>query len=299
MGKRPFGRFCYFVPMWDETYLHELIQKGLSEDVGEGDHTTLALIPETARAKMECWFKDEGIVAGIQIAKAVFTFLNNRVQFDERYRDGDFVHGPQLLFTVEGPLRSLLIGERLALNLLQRLSGIASTTYEMVQQIRHTKAKLLDTRKTTPLLRQLEKWAFQLGGGVNHRFGLYDAILIKDNHIDYVGDVYRATLLADHYRKQHQLSLPLIVEIRSLEELRNIDFFVQHADRLLLDNFTVKALAEAVQWVQGKIPLEASGGVTQENVKAIAETGVDFISTGYPMHSYRSKDISLKLVTHS
>ncbi len=279
--------------------LQWIIQESLKEDTNAiGDLTTQAIVPSDARLTMVAYYKEDtfAIIAGIAFAKALFEYLDPNMQWEAYVEDGDKIEGFTPLFKIIGNARALLTGERTALNAMQRMSGIATLTHQAVQQIQHTKAKLLDTRKTTPLVRFLEKWAVAIGGGVNHRFGLYDAVMIKDNHIDFAGSLTKAFQKVKQYLEQQALDVPIIVEVRNFDELEEA-LALEGITRILLDNFSTEDLRKAVQRVQGKIPLEASGGITIERLKAVAETGVDFISVGFITHQARAKDIALKVVS--
>lgn len=271
----------------------DFIQQALAEDVREGDHTSLSCIKEDSHGKAQLHVKDEGILAGVELAEMIFRYLDPGIQFRSILKDGEAVRHGQIAFELTGNARAILIGERLALNCMQRMSGIATLTHDFVQRIEGFKAKILDTRKTTPLFRAAEKWAVRIGGGVNHRFGLYDMILIKDNHIDYCGGIVKAIEAANQYLKEKHLTIPIEVETRTMEDVKRV---IQHGgvNRIMLDNFTLKALREAVKLIAGKFETEASGGVNLDTVRDIAETGVDYISVGAITHSYRSLDLSLK-----
>ena len=229
----------------------------------------------------------------MELAEMIFRYLDPGIQFRSILKDGEAVRHGQIAFELTGNARAILIGERLALNCMQRMSGIATLTHDFVQRIEGFKAKILDTRKTTPLFRAAEKWAVRIGGGVNHRFGLYDMILIKDNHIDYCGGIVKAIEAANQYLKEKHLTIPTEVETRTMEDVKRV---IQHGgvNRIMLDNFTLKALRGAVKLIAGKFETEASGGVNLDTVRDIAETGVDYISVGAITHSYRSLDLSLK-----
>ncbi len=277
--------------------MHEffIIANALVEDVRDGDHTGLAIVPEDAKGTAKVFFKDEGILAGVDFTKKLVAFADPSLKTQYHFQDGDYLHKGQVVMTLQGNLRNLLKIERLLLNVMQRMSGIATTTYQAVREIKHTKAQLLDTRKTTPLLRILEKQAVKIGGGTNHRFGLFDAIMIKDNHIKYAGNIEKALRKTRKYMEEKNLKIPVVVEVKNKDEL-NVALQFTWLTRILLDNMTPAELRECVAVTQGKIPLEASGGITMQNLREVAETGVDYISVGFITHSYKAKDISMKIV---
>jgi nicotinate-nucleotide pyrophosphorylase (carboxylating) len=271
----------------------DFVQQALAEDVREGDHTSLSCIKEDSFGKAQLHVKDEGILAGVELAEMIFRHLDPGIRFRRILKDGEAVHHGQIAFEITGNARAILIGERLALNCMQRMSGIATLTHEFVQRVEGFKSKILDTRKTTPLFRAAEKWAVRIGGGENHRFGLYDMILIKDNHIDYCGGIVKAIDRANQYLKEKHMAIPIEVETRTVDDVNKV---IQHGgvNRIMLDNFTLAALRESVKLIAGKFETEASGGVNLDTVRDIAATGVDYISVGAITHSYRSLDLSLK-----
>jgi nicotinate-nucleotide pyrophosphorylase (carboxylating) len=273
--------------------IDEFIRNAVQEDIGEGDHTSLACIPESAVGRAKMIVKERGVLAGIGIAEQIFYFIDPNLQVKSTAEDGILVDPGTVVMTVSGKARSILMAERLALNCIQRMCGIATLTRKVVDKIDGLNAKILDTRKTTPGLRFLEKMAVQIGGGVNHRFGLYDMMMIKDNHIDYAGGIEAAITLADEYRKNHGLDIKLEIEARDLEEVDEI-LRVGLIDRIMLDNFSFEDMRTAVAKIPEGIETEASGGITMENVRQYAECGVDFISMGALTHSVSSLDISLK-----
>lgn len=273
--------------------LNDFINSAIDEDCGNGDHTSLASIPKNTIGKAQLILKDNGIVAGIELSKYIFKFVDRELDVDYRIADGSrFLYG-EIGLVVKGSTHSILKAERLVLNCMQRMSGIATETDVYKSLISHTSAKLLDTRKTTPNFRMLEKWAVKIGGGENHRFGLFDMILIKDNHVDYSGGIENAVLNTLAYLKKEQKDLKIIVEVRNLNELEQL-LKLNCIYRVLLDNMPNEMLKEAVKLVNKKFLTEASGGVSKETIVGIAETGVDFISVGKLTHSYKSLDISLK-----
>jgi nicotinate-nucleotide pyrophosphorylase (carboxylating) len=273
--------------------IQNFILTALHEDIGNGDHTTLASIPSNVIGKAQLILKDEGILAGIEVALEIFRHVDRNIDIKTNKRDGDsFVKG-EIALWVEGSVHSILKSERLVLNTMQRMSGIASYTHELQKSIAHTKTKVLDTRKTTPNFRMLEKWAVLIGGGVNHRYGLYDMILLKDNHIDYLGSVEQALRNAKEYIKNTGLKLDIEVEARTLMDVHAI-LKEGGAKRILLDNMSLEQLRSAVQIIGQQMEIEASGGIDEKTIIQVAETGVDYISLGALTHSYKSKDMSLK-----
>lgn len=277
----------------DAEFIVMFVQDALAEDVGSGDHTSLSTIPAEAIQTATLLVKDEGVIAGIELAHFIFMMVDKRLQVTDALRDGDLVSKGDIAFTVKGPARSITIAERLVLNCMQRMSGIATTTWKMVQLVNDLPVKVVDTRKTTPLFRYFEKWAVRIGGGHNHRYALYDMILIKDNHVDYAGGTVNAIDRACTYLAEKKLDLKIEIEVRNFREL---DEVLAHGkiDRILLDNFSVEDLRKAVKTVDHRYVTEGSGGITTENLRAYAETGVDEISVGALTHSIRSLDLSLK-----
>jgi nicotinate-nucleotide pyrophosphorylase (carboxylating) len=273
--------------------LNKFIELALAEDIGDGDHTSLATIPASAQKKARLLVKDDGILAGAELAEKIFHHYNPSFKIDFLKRDGDKIKKGDVAFLVEGPARDILSCERLVLNCMQRMSGIATLTHKINQELNGLNTKLLDTRKTTPLFRYMEKWAVKIGGGVNHRFALYDMIVIKDNHIDFAGGINNAIKNTELYLKNEGKNLKIEVEARTLDDVREI---LRHPSvfRVLIDNFTPEKLAEAIKLVNKKIETEASGGITIDTVRAYALTGVDYISCGALTHSYKSLDLSLK-----
>ncbi|HAW19335.1 MAG TPA: carboxylating nicotinate-nucleotide diphosphorylase [Flavobacteriales bacterium] len=272
----------------------EFIQNALKEDIGEGDHTTLACIPDGKMAEAQLLFKESGVASGFLVAEKIFQHVDPSLELDFKITDGARVTRGDVGFFVTGPARSILSSERLVLNLMQRMSGISTVTAHYVDLIAHTKAKVLDTRKTSPGLRLFEKDAVKFGGGTNHRFGLFDMILIKDNHIDAAGGIHQALSNTAKYQRERGVKLPVEIEVRSFEELRTV-LDIGGVDRIMLDNFSVDQTREAVGICNGSVPLESSGGITQETIVGYAEANVDFISVGALTHSLRSLDISLKI----
>lgn len=273
--------------------IDQFIRQSLSEDIGDGDHSSLACIPEDARRKAKLLVKEEGVLAGVQLAVRIFNVVDSGLAIDLRIADGTEVKPGDIAFYVEGSARSILAAERLVLNLMQRMSGIATRTRLVTKAIEGTGAQVLDTRKTTPGLRYLEKWAVRIGGGVNHRFGLYDMIMLKDNHIDYAGGIQAAMARVRAYQNAHQTQLDVEVEVRNFEELEAV-LGETGVTRVMLDNFSPPDVKEAVKRVGKRLETEASGGITLADVRQYAEAGVDFISMGALTHSVKSLDLSLK-----
>jgi len=273
----------------------DFIRRALSEDVGDGDHTTLSTIPASAKGKARLLVKQDGILAGVEIARSVFAQVDSSLTFTKLLEDGAVIKPGDVAFYLEGPSRSITIGERLALNFMQRMSGIATKTHRIQSLIADTKCKLLDTRKTTPGFRHFEKEAVRIGGGVNHRFGLYDMILVKDNHVDFAGGVPQALQQVKNYLVDTGKTLRVEVEARNMKEVMQI---VESgiAFRVLLDNMTPAQIAEAVQWIDGRLETEASGGITEVNIREYALAGVDYVSMGALTHQIQSLDLSLKAV---
>lgn len=269
------------------------IEQALQEDVGDGDHTSLATVPKGRQGKAEVLIKDQGILSGIEEAVAIFHQVDPALEVEVLIQDGSAVQYGDKPLIVQGNIHSILMAERLVLNVMQRMSGIATITNSIASLISGTKAKVLDTRKTTPLLRFLEKKAVRTGGGTNHRTGLYDMILIKDNHVDYAGGIKEAILAANDYRKNLHKSIQIEIEVRNMEELKTA-IEVGQVDRIMLDNFSPELTKEAVDLIDGRFIIESSGGINAATVRSYAEAGVDFISIGGLTHSVKSLDISLK-----
>jgi nicotinate-nucleotide pyrophosphorylase (carboxylating) len=273
--------------------LQEFIKLALAEDVGDGDHTSLSTIPADAQKRARLLVKQDGILAGVEVAEAVFREVDPHLQVHVNVHDGAPIHYGDIVLTVSGLAQSILKAERLVLNCMQRMSGIATHTHTMVSMLEGTKTKLLDTRKTTPNFRICEKMAVKIGGAINHRFGLYDMILIKDNHIDYAGGIEAAITKAIDYLKTTHRSLPIEVEVRNRKEVQEV-LRIGHVNRMLLDNFAPEELKEMVKLIDGRIITEASGGISDTNLREYAETGVDYISSGALTHQVKSLDMSLK-----
>ena len=272
--------------------IDEIIEKALEEDIGDGDHTSLSTIPGDTVGKAKLIAKENGIVAGCQIAEKVFKKIDPETQINIFTKDGISIHKGDIILTVEGKQHSILTAERLALNFMQRMSGIASFTHMVVNQLDGLKTKVLDTRKTTPLLRELEKYSVRMGGGHNHRMGLYDMIMIKDNHIDFAGGIEHAIDLVNKYLNKKAKNLKVEIEVRDFKELEKV---MNHGGvhRIMLDNFTPRELKKAIEQINGKYETEASGGITLETIRDYGKTGVDFISVGALTHQIKSLDMSL------
>lgn len=264
----------------------------LKEDVGSGDHSSLASIPHGTNGSSKLILKEDGVIAGLELAKALFAHVDKQVIFSPEIKDGEFLRNGTILATAAGPVHSLLVVERLMLNLMQRLSGVATQTHDLVQQVKHTGVILLDTRKTTPGLRLLEKWAVTMGGGANHRTGLFDMIMLKDNHVDSAGGITTAVKNTKQYLRKNNLDLKIEVETRNLDEVK--EAIENNVDRIMFDNFSPNTCKEAVALVSGRSETEASGGITVDTLKDYAETGVNFISIGALTHSVKALDISFK-----
>ena len=275
----------------EKTRLQAFIDLALAEDIGDGDHTSMACIPAQAKGKARLLVKEKGILAGVGVAKAIVARVDPGIKFKLLIKDGTPVQPGDVAFHLQGNIRSILLVERLLLNCMQRMSGIATKTNHLVHLCKGTKAQVIDTRKTSPGLRMLEKWAVKIGGGGNHRFGLYDMILIKDNHIDYAGGIENAISSCLNYKEKRML--PIEVEARTLADVTAI-LKAKGVQRILLDNFSPQQLKKAVKIIGNRIETEASGGITEKNISQYAKTGVDFISIGALTHSVKSLDLSLK-----
>ena len=277
-----------------EKDLLEIIDFALNEDIGDGDHTSLACIPKSGKGKARLLVKDNGILAGVELAKLIFHRVDPELEIEVLIEDGTYVEYGQIAFYVTGSSLSILTAERLVLNFMQRMSGIATKTHELAHLIEDLPTKLLDTRKTTPCVRLMEKWAVKIGGGHNHRFALYDMIMIKDNHVDYAGGIKQAIDRVNNYLKEKNKDLKVEIEVRNIDELNQV-LSVGNVDRIMLDNFTPKEIIEALKLIpRDKFETEASGGINGDTIRAYAETGIDYISSGALTHSYQSLDLSLK-----
>jgi len=275
--------------------LHDFVKEVLREDVGPGDYTTLATVPKNVMGKSVLLVKENGVLAGMRVAQEIIKTFDENIVFEAHLKDGDEIEKGQQAFHLEGSAASMLTIERTVLNVMQRMSGIATKTRKIAKIIEATDTKLLDTRKTTPLMRFLEKEAVRIGGGLNHRFGLYDMVMIKDNHVDFAGGIKPAIQKTLDYLKANQLDLKIEIEVRNAEELEQV-LDEGGIDRIMLDNFTPEDLQKAINRIDGKYETEASGGINEENILAYAHTGVNFISSGALTHSVKSLDLSLKAV---
>ena len=276
-----------------EHLIDELIKLAFAEDVGDGDHTTLSCIPDTAMGKSQLIIKEDGVLAGIEMAKRIFHYFDPSLKVTVFINDGAEVKVGDIALKVEGKVQSLLQTERLMLNVMQRMRGIATTTRSYVKLLEGTKTRVLDTRKTTPGMRMIEKEAVKIGGGVNHRIGLFDMILLKDNHVDFAGGITQAITRAQEYLKAKGKDLKIEIEVRKFDELEEA-MQVGGIDRIMLDNFNIENTKEAVRRIAGRFETESSGGITFTTLRAYAECGVDYISVGALTHSVKSLDMSLK-----
>ena len=274
-------------------YIQHFIKEALQEDLGDGDHTSLATVPATATGSASLLVKDTGVLAGVELAKAIFNYVDPNLNLTFFKQDGDWIEPGMTVLEVSGLSQSILKAERLVLNCMQRMSGIATYTRSLVQIIHGTKAKLLDTRKTTPNFRLAEKWACKIGGATNHRYGLFDMILIKDNHVDFAGGIPAALEKAFAYNLLRDKKLAIEIEVRNEKELDEV-LEIGGVQRIMLDNFSPSQLRDAVRKINGRFITEASGGINETTLRAYAETGVDFISVGALTHHIKSLDLSLK-----
>ena len=278
-----------------QSYIDDLLTLAIAEDIGNGDHTSLAVISPEAEGKMKLLVKEEGVIAGIDIAKQLFQRIDRRLEMEQLLKDGARVQKGDIVFYVTGRERALLQAERLVLNIMQRMSGVATQTATYVKELKGLKTQLLDTRKTTPGMRVLDKLAVKIGGGGNHRMGLFDMILLKDNHIDFAGGIEQAILKTREYLQRTGLNLAIEIEVRSLDDLKTV-LRAGGVQRIMFDNFDLPTTKEAVALVARRYETESSGGITLENLRAYAECGVDFISVGALTHQIKSLDLSLKAV---
>ncbi|MCF8307730.1 MAG: carboxylating nicotinate-nucleotide diphosphorylase [Bacteroidales bacterium] len=279
---------------WKEA--DKIIDRALEEDLGDGDHTSLSTIPADAEGKARLVARENGVLAGVDIARKVFKKVDSNIRFEHLKHDGDELVVGDEVFEVEGASVSLLSAERLALNFLQRMSGIATATRQLSDLIEGSNCKILDTRKTTPNLRILEKYSVKTGGGENHRFGLYDMILIKDNHIDFAGGIKQAIEACQNYLKEKEKDLKIEVEVRNFKELEHV-LQTGGVTRIMLDNFSPDDLKKAVKYIDGRFETEASGGITNDTIRDYAKAGVDYISVGALTHHIKSLDLSMKAIT--
>jgi len=273
----------------------DFIREAFAEDVGTGDHTTRATLTKDKTGSMHLLVKEPGIIAGVEAAKFIFDDVSDEILFTEKIKDGTLVKTGDIAFIVSGPTNQLLTAERLVLNIMQRMSGIATKTTHLQNLCKGTKTTVIDTRKTTPLFRFFEKWAVVIGGGANHRYGLFDMILIKDNHIDFAGGITQAIDASNKYLKENNLKLQIEVECRTIEDVKKVLAYGK-VNRIMLDNFTPELVKQAVTLINGKYETEASGGITEETIRDYALAGVDFISVGALTHHVNSLDLSLKAI---
>ena len=290
-----------FVLLHKDFDIHQFISSALKEDIGSGDHTSLATIPKNAKGKSQLIIKGNGILAGVSLAEKIFKQYDKNLSVKVFFADGSKIKKGDIAFTIEGSARSILTTERLVLNCMQRMSGIATQTNKFVNLCKPYKTKLLDTRKTTPLIRGLEKWAVRIGGGNNHRYGLYDMVLIKNNHIDFVArnpdkvgirGIKNAIESANEYLKKKKLKLKIEIEVRNMREVKEV-IYIGKVDRILLDNFSPAEIRKAVKLIGNKFETEISGGVNEKNIRQYASCGADYISVGALTHSAKSLDMSL------
>ena len=274
-------------------FVNDLIELAIREDIGDGDHSSLACIPHDERGRMKLLVKQEGVLAGVEVAETVLHRLDPEAKFEKRLDDGARVKPGDIAFYVEGRLISLLQAERILLNIMQRMSGVATQTAVYVQELDGLKTQVIDTRKTTPGMRVLDKMAVRIGGGGNHRIGLFDMVILKDNHIDFAGGITPAIRKTQAYLKEKGKNIPIEVEVRSLDDIREV-LSVGGVDRIMLDNFSPETTREAVALIGGRYETESSGGITLKNLREYAECGVDFISVGALTHQIKSLDLSLK-----
>ena len=273
--------------------LQLIVANAIREDIGEGDHSSLACIPANAKGKAKLLVKDDGIIAGVAFAKMIFNYVDKDLKMEVFINDGEFVRYGDIAFTVEGKSQSILKAERIVLNAIQRMSAIATKTNKYVKILEDTNTKILDTRKTTPGIRAIEKWAVTIGGGNNHRFALYDMVMLKDNHIDFAGGIEQAIQKTNKYLKVHKLDLKIEIETRNLQEVDEV-LRVGNVDRIMLDNFNYEDMTTAVKRINNRFETEASGGITEKTLRKYADCGVDFISSGALTHSVSNMDFSLK-----
>jgi nicotinate-nucleotide pyrophosphorylase (carboxylating) len=277
-----------------DSAIHEFITRALAEDIGEGDHSSLGAIPSDKISKARLLIKDDGIMAGLELAERIFHEVNPSLNVTFFKHDGEAVRKGEIAFVVEGSAQSILSAERLVLNCMQRMSGIATYTRQLCQLIEGTRAQIMDTRKTTPNFRLMEKWAVAIGGGRNHRFALYDMVMLKDNHVDMAGGIRTAIENTRKYLSKNNKNLNIEIETRNLQEVKEA-LRVGHIDVIMLDNMSLEEMKEAVKLIDGKYKTEASGGITETTLRNVAECGVDYISVGALTHSVKSLDLSLKV----
>ncbi len=281
--------------MIPDSYLLPLIERAFAEDIGDGDHSSLSCIPKDKTAEAVLLVKEDGIIAGVDVAKKVIYYYSQKLNLETYIKDGTRVSKGDVVFKLSGPQRDILAVERTVLNFMQRMSGIATHTNQYVQKLQGLKTKVLDTRKTTPGLRLIEKEAVKIGGGENHRIGLYDMIMLKDNHIDYAGGIRNAIIAANEYILKNNLNLKIEIEVRNFDELQQV-LEIGKVHRIMLDNFDIPATKKAVEMIAGKYETESSGGITLDTIRQYAECGVDYVSVGALTHHIKSLDLSLKAV---
>ena len=279
----------------ENSSLRNFILNSLSEDIGDGDHSSLACISEEAAGEAKLLIKERGVLAGIRVAKELFRIVDNNLKLNIFLEDGATVQPGDIAFQLSGPQLSILKSERLVLNIMQRMSGIATSTKQYVDKLSGLKTKILDTRKTTPGFRTFEKEAVRIGGGMNHRMGLYDMIMLKDNHIDYAGGIEKAILRTNEYLKKNKMELKIEIEARNMKDIKTI-ITCGGVDRIMLDNFSIAETRSAIEFISGKFETESSGGITLETIRSYAECGVDYISVGALTHHIKSLDMSLKAI---
>lgn len=273
--------------------IHRFIEQAIREDIGDGDHSTLACVPENLQKRAHLLVKEDCILAGVDLATEIFNYYDKHLQIEIFKNDGDFVKKGDIAFNVKGSARSILSMERFVLNCMQRMSGIATAANELVKLVEGSKAEILDTRKTTPNFRMYEKWAVYIGGAHNHRYGLFDMIMLKDNHNDFAGGISNSVASAVKYLKEKNKNLRIEVETRNLDEVKEA-LATNAVDVIMLDNMPIDQLYEAVRLIDGRVKIEASGGITKDSIKKIADTGVDYISSGAVIYNAPVKDLSLK-----
>jgi nicotinate-nucleotide pyrophosphorylase (carboxylating) len=278
-----------------DNLIDRLIELAIAEDIGDGDHSSLSCIPSEATGKVQLKVKQQGIIAGVDIAKRIYSKIDSSIKFELLIKDGTFVNSGDIVFTASGRDHTLLQSERIVLNVMQRMSGIATQTNRYVKMVEGTKAKILDTRKTTPGMRVFDKLAVRIGGGENHRMGLFDMIMLKDNHIDFAGGIENAIQKANEYLKSTKLNLKIEVETRNLNEVERV-LSIGNVQRLMLDNFDLETTRKAVKLINGRFETESSGGINLNTVRGYAECGVDYISVGAITHQIQSIDMNLKKV---
>ncbi|MFO7842539.1 MAG: carboxylating nicotinate-nucleotide diphosphorylase [Bacteroidales bacterium] len=275
--------------------LETILRNAIKEDIGDGDHSSKSCIPEDAKGKAQLLIKQKGVLAGLEIAKEVFNSMDTTLKFEQFLFDGNHINPGDRAFIISGKIQSILQAERLVLNIMQRMSGIATVTSEYVKKVAGTKAQILDTRKTTPGFRYIEKQAVKIGGGENHRMGLYDMIMLKDNHVDFAGGIKPAIKKANAYLQRTNKNIKIEIEVRNINELKEV-IETGGVHRIMLDNFSPEQTKEAVQLINGHYETESSGGITLDNIREYAEAGVDYISVGALTHQIKSLDMSLKAI---